>query len=250
MPYTRNPMIALLCSVQAEADLLLASTTVMKSTTLGSKLLIEGAIGAQRIMLCISGIGKVNAAHTATLMLAQFDPEALIVFGIGGAYPSSGARIGDLAIAKEEIAGDEGVLTRDGFKDAGFIGIPLLKTATSEVYAHFPASEPLVSHSVQSLAAHRKSVQGKIHVGSFVTLSTCTGTTARAKELEERYHGLCENMEGAAVAQVAALHGVPWFEVRGISNIVEDRDLKKWDIPRAAEAAQQAVHHILEGWNT
>jgi futalosine hydrolase len=79
-------------------------------------------------------------------------------------------------------------------------------------------------------------------------LSTCTGTTARAKELEERYHGLCENMEGAAVAQVAVLHGVPWLEVRSISNIVEDRDLKKWDIPKAADAVQYAVQHILEGW--
>ena len=242
-------MIALLCSVPAEADLLLAATAVIKSTTLGSILLIEGTIGAVRILLCISGMGKVNAAHTATLMLSRFDPEALVLFGIGGAYPSSGAGIGDLAIAQEEIAGDEGVLTREGFKDASYIGIPLLKTATSEIYTTYPASEPLVHRSFQSLAAHRKSDQGKIHVGSFVTLSTCTGTTVRATELEERYHGLCENMEGAAVAQVAALHGVPWLEVRGISNIVEDRDLKKWDIPKAAGAAQQAVQQILEGWS-
>jgi futalosine hydrolase len=241
-------MIALLCSVQAETDRILTSTDVIKTTTLGSKLLIEGTIGAQRILLCISGMGKVNAAHTATLMLARFDPEALVVFGIGGAYPSSGARIGDIAIATEEIAGDEGVLTREGFKDTRYIGIPLLKTAKSEVYVTYPASEPLVHRSVQSISAHRKPGEGEIHTGSFVTLSTCTGTTARAKELEERYHGLCENMEGAAVAQVAALHGIPWLEVRGISNIVEDRDLKKWDIPKAAEAVQQAVQHILEGW--
>ncbi len=72
---------------------------------------------------------------------------------------------------------------------------------------------------------------------------------ARAKELEERYHALCENMEGAAAAQVAELHGAPWLEVRGISNIVEDRDLKKWDIPRAAQNVQQAVLQILEGWS-
>jgi futalosine hydrolase len=194
-------------------------------------------------------MGKVNAAHTATLMLARFDPVALVVFGIGGAYPSSGAGIGDLAIAKEEIAGDEGVLTRDGFKDTGYIGIPLLRTATSVVYTTYPASEPLMHRSLQSLVAHRKSGQGKVHVGSFITLSTCTGTTVRAKELEERYHGLCENMEGAAVAQVAALHGMPWLEVRGISNIVEDRDLKKWDIPKAAGEVQSAVRHIVEGWN-
>jgi futalosine hydrolase len=41
---------------------------------------------------------------------------------------------------------------------------------------------------------------------------------------------------------------IPWLEVRGISNIVEDRDLKKWDIPRAARAAQLAVQRIVEDW--
>jgi futalosine hydrolase len=81
-----------------------------------------------------------------------------------------------------------------------------------------------------------------------VTVSTCTGTTSRARELEARYGGLCENMEGAAAAQVALLHGVPWLEVRGISNMVEDRDMKKWDVPRAALAVQQAVEQVLEGW--
>ena len=79
-------MIALLCSVQAETDRILTSIDVLKSTTLGSKLLIEGTIGAQRILLCISGMGKVNAAHTATLMLARFNPKAIVVFGIGGAW--------------------------------------------------------------------------------------------------------------------------------------------------------------------
>jgi futalosine hydrolase len=55
-------------------------------------------------------------------------------------------------------------------------------------------------------------------------------------------------MEGAAVAQVAELHTIPWLEVRGISNIVEDRDMARWDIPKAAAAAQTAVIRILEEW--
>ncbi len=241
-------MIALMCSVQAEAERLLASAVIAKSTTAGSKCLIEGTLKGRHILLCVSGMGKVNAAHGATLLLTQYKPEALLVFGIGGAYPSSGARIGDIAIAKEEIAGDEGVLTRDGFKDTQYIGIPLLKTATSTFFSAYPAAESLVKRSLESLHAHLAAGKNTVHVGPFVTLSTCTGTAARARELEERYHGLCENMEGAAAAQVAELHGVPWLEVRSISNLVEDRDVTKWNIPQAAQAAQKAVLHIVEGW--
>ncbi len=239
-------MISLLCSVRAEAELLFTKIAVTRTVPIGSKHIVEGTIADLDVLLCVGGMGKVNAAHAATLLCSQYHPEAIIIFGVGGAYPSAGAGVGDVTLAKEEIAGDEGVLTLDGFKDAEYIGIPLLKTATSVIYTTYPAPETLLKRSLGTLIS-RPDI-GKVHVGPFVTLSTCTGTWARALELEERYHGLCENMEGAAAAQVACFHNVPWLEVRGISNIVEDRNLAKWDIAKAAEAAQRAVIGILEGW--
>ncbi len=238
-------MIALLCAVQPEAELLLAKMTVKKSWMLGSKPVVEGTLADQEVLLCAGGMGKVNAAHATTLLLSQFNPEALVIFGIGGAYPSSGAQVGDVVIAKEEIAGDEGVMCLDGFKDAGHLGIPLIKTATSKIYTTYPSPETLLKAALRALVSYQETEGAKVHLGTFVTLSTCTGTLMRGLELEERYNGLCENMEGAAAAQVAELHGVPWLEVRGISNIAEDREVGKWDIPKAAEAAQKAVLHVL-----
>ncbi len=237
-------MIALLCSVQAEAALLLAKAGSMRRTALGCKTIIEGTIGAQNIILSVGGMGKANAAHAATILLTRYHPRAFVIFGVGGAYPASGAAIGDLALATEEIAGDEGVLTSEGFRDTAYIGIPLLKTAHGEIYNTYPAPESLLKQTTRVLGGG----QGHAHVGSFVTVSTCTGTIARARELEARYKGLCENMEGAAAAHVAVCHNVPWLEVRGISNIVEDRDLTKWNIPKAAEAVQKAVIQILQNW--
>jgi len=239
-------MIALLCSVQAEAELLLIKTAIRKTTIVGTKSIIQGILAGQQILLCIGGIGKVNAAHAATLLFLQFIPEALIIFGIGGAYPSSGARIGDVAIATKEIAGDEGVMTPDGFKDAECIGIPLIRTATSTVFTTYPAPDAFLRRSQQALVSYQGLGAAKIHVGSFVTLSTCTGTSAQARKLEGRYHGLCENMEGAAAAQVAELHNIPWFELRGISNIVEDRNLDTWDIPAATDSVQRVIMHLLD----
>lgn len=241
-------MIALLCSVQAEAELLLAKTSSTRTTRIGSKLIVEGTIANREILICIGGMGKVNAAHAATLLLTRFNSEVLIIFGIAGAYPASGAQIGDVALAKEEIAGDEGVLTNDGFKGTEYIGIPLLKTATSVIYNKYSAPEHLTARSCEILLPFQGTGYGKVHCGSFVTLSTCSGTSERARELEKRYNGLCENMEGAAVAHVCAAHEVPWIEVRGISNMVEDRDLRHWDIAKAAAAVQTAVLRILDRW--
>jgi len=221
--------------------------SVEESLTLGSKIFLRGRTSGQEAVLCAGGMGKANAAHAATLLITRFSPEAIIIFGVGGAYPSSGANIGDIALASEEIAGDEGVLTSEGFKDTEYIGIPLVQKENALFYNRFPSCKKLFAAAHKSLSPGK--MNARIHIGRFVTLSTCTGTSARARELEERYKALCENMEGAAAAQTAIINGIPWLEVRGVSNIVEDRDLKKWDIPRAAKAAQQAVQHIMEGWN-
>ena len=75
----------------------------------------------------------------------------------------------------------------------------------------------------------------------FVTVNTCTGTDAAARAIEARTGGAVENMEGAAVAHVAHLHGIPVGEVRGISNMVTNRDTGAWRLKEAALAAQEAL---------
>ncbi len=238
-------MIALLCSVPVEYELLRSALPGLRSLVLGSKPVFLGSLGGRDVALCAGGLGKTNAAHAATLLFSRFTPAALVIFGIGGAYPSSGALVGDIALATEEIAGDEGVMTPEGFRDTEHIGIPLVRTAQITRHNRFPAAEMLLAGSHDALAA--ASINGRVFRGTFITLSTCTGTTERARELEKHFgNPLCENMEGAAAAQVAELHGVPWIEVRGISNIVQDRDLSKWEIKRAAAAAQVAVEMIVK----
>jgi futalosine hydrolase len=222
--------------------------TVAGTTELASKRFIEGSLAGTEVVLCAGGMGKVNAAHTATVLIDRYAPEAVIIFGIGGAYPSSGARVGDVALAREEIAGDDGVLTKDGFRDTRFIGIPLLQTASVTAYNTFPAPLALFETALRALRSRPAPGGEAVLSGTFVTLSACTGTGSRARELEHRFHGLCENMEGAAAAQVAGWYGIPWLEVRGISNIVEERDLARWDIPKAVRTAQHAVLRVLEEW--
>jgi len=207
--------------------------------------MIEGTLAGRQVVLSIGGMGKANAAHAATMLLSRPGIEALIVFGIAGAYPGSGARIGDVALATQEISGDEGVLTPDGFKGTEHIGIPLVRIGSAQMYNTFPAPARLLDRARRALA----SFPAPVHEGPFVTVSACSGTMERVRELEQRYHGLCENMEGAAAAQVALYHDVPWLEVRGISNLTEDRDLRRWDIPGAALNAQKAVLAVLEGFN-
>ncbi len=193
--------------------------------------------------LVIGGVGAVNTAHALTQYLAVNPaPKCVIQTGIAGAYVPSGVDVGSVLLADTEIYGDLGVLTPDGWRPMEEIGIPMVEATASQParFNYFPLDDALV--------ARAKKAAGKAiaRTGKFLTLSQCTGVQALGDALYERFGALCESMEGAAAAHVCALHGVPFLEVRGVSNLVENRDRAKWRIVEAADAAQRVVLRLLE----
>ena len=197
----------------------------------------KGEMSGWEVIVAETGIGKINAAITVTSLLERFVPELLINTGCGGAYPGSGLVVGDLALATIEVLGDEGVLTLEGWRSLDLIRIPSVELRGERYFNHFP-----LTRWASDKALHVAETTGvALHPGAFVTVSTASGTLERGRELQGRFGGICENMEGGAVAQVALRYGVDAMEVRGISNLVEDRDLSRWNIPLAVERAQDFI---------
>jgi futalosine hydrolase len=69
--------------------------------------------------------------------------------------------------------------------------------------------------------------------GPLLTVSTVTGTRARADELARRHGAVAEAMEGWGVLAAALPHGLPVLEVRTVSNLIGDRDPATWDFAAA-----------------
>ncbi len=241
-------MFAILAALPLETDLLRARLAPCEVRRCGRRDLLLGSLHGQRIALLHTGVGKSNAAAAATALLEHYRPAALILTGCAGAYPGSGLGVGDLALATEEIFGDEGCATGDGFLDMADLGFPLTRVGNQAFFNRFPLDEPLRLRVLPQVELAAQSAGRRLASGPFITVSSCSGTLREGRRLGERWGGLCENMEGAAVAQTCALYGVPLLEVRGISNMVEDRDLSRWDLRGAAQLAQTAVEHILSGW--
>jgi futalosine hydrolase len=197
----------------------------------------RGEIEGRPVILAVTGIGKANAAVAVTALLERFDTELLITAGCAGAYRGSGLAVGDLAVATVEIAGDEGVLAPDGWHTLELIGIPAVERKGQSFFNRFP----MTRWALDKAAFVAGTAGITLHQGEFITVSTVSGTLERGAELQRRFGGICENMEGAAAAQVALLYGVDCMEVRGVSNLVEDRDLSRWDIKTAIDRAQEFV---------
>lgn len=234
--------ILVIAAVPQETALLEASLGNCSRREAGGFNVVEGLLGKVRVAVCAGGIGKVNASIAATAMIERMQPQLVINTGCAGAYPGSGLAIGDLAVASEEILGDEGVITSGGWLDFRAMGLPMLVQGEKRYFNEIPLSPDAVDRALQ-LAARQGTTLAS---GCFITLSTCSGSLKRGEELVQRFGAIVENMEGAAVALTCLRYGIDCMEIRGISNQVEERDMKRWDIPAAVEAAQRFVIRYIE----
>ena len=202
----------------------------------------SGRLRGRHVYLIEGGMGAVNTAQALTCALQADLPDLVLQVGVGGGYPHTSLRIGDVALADEEVYGDLGVRTGAGWQPCELIGIPAWRDCEGEIFNRFELDAALVSQARDAVAAEVEEPA----VGAFVTVQECSGSAELGRERGLRFGALCENMEGAAAAHVSRIYGVPFLEIRGISNRVEERDIDSWDIPLAASAAQTAALVALE----
>ncbi|WP_330458476.1 futalosine hydrolase [Streptomyces sp. NBC_00820] len=190
--------------------------------------------------LLAAGVGPaLAAASTATVLtwaaLAGAPYGLVVSAGIGGGFAPE-APVGSLVVADAVTVADLGAETADGF-------LPVTELGFGTVTHRPPAS--LVRAAVAATGAL---------CGTVLTVSTVTGTAARAAGLRTRHpHAVAEGMEGFGVAEAAAAHGVPVLEIRAVSNPVGPRDRDAWRIGEALTALTEGFGKLapaLESWNT
>ena len=233
-------MILILAAAPLETALLRKKITDLQIFYCGSVQVFSGKLQGQDILLSHGGIGQVSMAIQLTQLLSEHQPMAIFLCGCGGSYPKSGLKTGDLALATEEIFGDLGVATTAKFIPLNQLDLPQNPQLAPVVQQSFPLNADLLSWAQE--------IFPDAVCGPFVTVNCCSGTTELSTELQQRTGGICENMEGAATAQVCAEFNIPLLELRGISNPTGTRDPQQWDIARGTEAAQLGILELLENW--
>jgi len=208
------------------------------------------------VRLAVCGIGPLAAAYAAGRLAGEgvLCPErcrGLLSLGIAGTYDRAAAPIGSVVMASREVWPEYGIVTETGV-DAEALGFPLAGAKGDadpppvwDSLALDPAAS-LAAMGLQNLAA-APHVAGfpVICIGPGITVAGVSGTAARAAELAAKYSGLTENMEGFPLALAALKAGVPFAEIRAVSNIVGDRSAEAWDIPASLEALAWAASSLF-----
>ena len=230
-------MLLILAAAPLETELLRQKITHLKILHCGSTQIFSGKLLGHDIFLSHGGIGQVNMAIQLTRLLTVHTPTAVLLCGCGGSYPDSGLQIGSLALAKSETFGDLGVATTAEFIPLDQLNLPQNPQLAPVIRHSFPLASDWLNWAQKILP--------EAVYGTFVTVNCCSGNPDLSMELQQRCGGICENMEGAAVAQVCAEFDLPLLELRGISNPTGTRDPQQWDLERGAEAAQTGILQLL-----
>ena len=91
-------MILIIGAMQEEVMALEKRMTDIKKKSVHNILVVEGILGGKEVLLALSGVGKVNAAITATSLMDAYPIEMLINIGSAGGL-LDGQKVGDIVVA-------------------------------------------------------------------------------------------------------------------------------------------------------
>lgn len=200
--------LGIIGAMTEEIETLVEKLEEKKESCRTGSVFYEGKLEGLDVVIVQCGVGKVNAAMCAQTLCDLYEVTHLVNTGIAGSLCAD-LDIGDLVVSEDAMYHD---------MDAVHFGYPYGKVPGMDVTA-FPADKTMIQYACAAAEAvnpgHNKI--GRVASGDqFVAV----------KELKERIiantQGLCTEMEGAAIAQVAYKNGLPFVILRAISDKADD----------------------------
>jgi adenosylhomocysteine nucleosidase len=179
--------------MQSEADILLEQMQVEKTATVCGKTVSIGVAFGKKIALCVCGVGKVNAAIGAQILIDKFEVEKLFNFGVAGGL-NAGTKLCAVYQIANAVQFDFDLMQLNGTK---------MGTLNEYEENYLPLQAFTANYQKKNL-----------------------GTADRFNDSEEDYLLLTQelnadirDMEGGAIVQTALAANVPVYSVKAISDV-------------------------------
>ena len=198
----------------------------LEAKKVGSREYYSGKINGQEVVICASGWGKVAAASAATSLINLFGADQLLFIGLAGSLdPRLG--IGDIVVASSLVQHDVDLSLLKGI---GKVKSPFWIDFDFKVEEEIQKrANESVSRFVTNLQKKKyPHIEGeyfpKIYTGAVATGDQFIASGEGKKRIHEKFPDiLCTEMEGAAIAQVAADYGLPFTAIRIISDKADEQ---------------------------
>lgn len=227
-------IIGIISAMDEELAILLKDMDVTEKKVKANMTFHKGKLWGKDVVAVVSGIGKVNAAICAQILISEYKVGTVINVGVAGGigmdiYP------GDVVVAENLVQYDMDT-TAFGDKHGQ---IPRLDTFD------FKCDENLVSVCTKAC----DEIEGfNTFLGRIVSGDKFVASVDTIKWLEEEFDAKAVEMEGASIAHVCYLNNIPFVVIRSISDNANNgahMDYEKFT-PIAVKNSTKILKRMLE----
>ena len=220
--------LGIIGAMTQEVETLVESMAECTSKEIAGSTFYEGTLDGLPAVIVQCGVGKVNAAMAAQLLISLYKPDLVINAGVAGCFEN--VPIGTLVLA-------EGFLQHD--VDTSPLGDPVgLVSTVNRVI--FPTSE------LEKARAAMDKVGLPYRTGLVATGDIFVNHCDRAHWIHDTFHPLLCEMEGGAVAQVCWRNEVPFMSLKSVSDcVMEDHDFF-FNFPTAMKDLNRVVMAFVD----
>lgn len=167
--------------------------------------------------ILITGVGIAHTCISLSTVLAQQTYDTVYNIGVAGAY-SKNLQLTEVVEVTQDCFADFGIDNRGVFE-------PIHQHDFFQPHYTITTTGHLQNSPRTTLAQVRSN-----------TVHTCTGSDAQATRILQHFPADIESMEGAAFFATCQHFNQKAVQVRSISNYVENRQAKNWQLHEAIES--------------
>lgn len=221
--------IGIIAAMDVEAARYLEIMENLKTENIGKMEFSIGNIGEHEIVLARCGVGKVNAAATATVLCSHFNVDCVINSGIAGGMDDR-IKPFDIVIASELVAHDTNPRISEDYFPFAFV---------------YKTDEKLRDMVIESMKARDIN---NYFVGRIATGDMFIEDSVAKADIKARTNPLCVEMEGQAIAQACYIFDTPFLGFRTISDSGDDDTNTDYDnfFEKAANQSADLVIGFLK----
>ncbi len=190
-------------------------------------------LNKSEIKLLTTGVGSAATAWSLMNWLSVNErPDLVINAGIAGSYKDD-LEIGKVVMPVTDCFADSGIEDGDRFlalHEAGLISPD-----------EFPFTAGILSAHKDYIA----SLNNILIPVRAITVNTATGSESSKIKLLKKFNPDIETMEGATFFYICAREKLPFLALRAISNMVEPRNKKNWDIMLALKNLSEKLSEVI-----
>ena len=227
-------IIGIIGAMEEEVSILKETMEIQETVEYAGMTFCKGKLCERDVVIVRSGIGKVNAAICAQVLVDKFQVKVLLNTGIAGSLDAA-IDIGDMVISTDLVEHD---------MDASIFGDPVVQIPRMDTFS-FPADPVLVEKAKEANMQANPDIQ--TFTGRIVSGDQFVSSSEVKERLVTNFQAKCTEMEGAAIAHAAYLNKISCVIIRAISDKADNS--ATMDYPtfekKAIEHSVRLVQNLL-----